>query len=104
MAEKEMRKAEKALEDREKDLTIEALSKQEIATVTISVYSESREGQWITRGPAAKNGELDCEEDFRWLAASDTFHVFAACLQFLPPTGYQIFRTYGRSLSIPKES
>lgn len=58
MDEKAMRKAEEKLEQREKNLTIEALSKQEVATVTISVYTEQREGKWVTRGPATRNGEL----------------------------------------------
>lgn len=57
MDEKSMRKAEEKLEQREKNLTIEALSKQEVATVTISVYTEQREGKWVIRGPATRNGE-----------------------------------------------
>ena len=56
MNEKDMKRNEEKLESREKDLTIEACSKQEMATVTVSVYTEQREGKWTVRGPAEHDG------------------------------------------------
>ena len=56
-SEKEIRKREEALGAREKDLTIEAISKAEMAYVTFEVWTESRSGKWAIRGPATDDGE-----------------------------------------------
>lgn len=61
VSEKERRKREDDLEAREKDLTIEALSKAEMATVRIEIWTESRKGKWIIRGPAENDGECGKE-------------------------------------------
>ncbi|CEH15403.1 hypothetical protein CBOM_03718 [Ceraceosorus bombacis] len=50
--EKEMRKREEQLEAREKELAIEAICKDEIAAVTIEVWTEQRNGRWTVRGAA----------------------------------------------------
>ncbi|PWN29779.1 hypothetical protein BDZ90DRAFT_226016 [Jaminaea rosea] len=51
-SEKSLRKAEEKLEAREADLTIEAVSKHEATSVSITVWTEQREGRWTVRGPA----------------------------------------------------
>ena len=56
MNEKDMRKHEEKLESREKDLTIEACSKQEMATVTVTVYTEQRDGKWTIRRSVEPDG------------------------------------------------
>lgn len=58
--EKEIKKREEALEARERDLTIEALSKAEMAYVKVEVWTESRKGRWTVRGPAPYDGESFC--------------------------------------------
>ncbi len=55
-SEKEARRRQEKLEAREKDLTIEATSKQEMASVTVSVYTEQREGKWSIRKPVEPDG------------------------------------------------
>jgi hypothetical protein len=50
--EKEKRKRQEALEARERALTVEALSKAEMAYAHIEVWTESRRGKWTVRGPA----------------------------------------------------
>lgn len=57
VSEKEMRKKVEDLENREKELTIEALSKAEMAYVRIEIWTESRKGKWIIRGSAENDGE-----------------------------------------------
>lgn len=51
-SERSLRKAEEKLEAREAELSLEAVSKHEAASVTITVWTEQREGRWTTRGPA----------------------------------------------------
>ncbi|CAD6896712.1 unnamed protein product [Tilletia controversa] len=53
LAEKDYRKLEEKLEQREKDLSVEVLAEQETATVTLVVFTEQREAKWITKGPAS---------------------------------------------------
>ncbi|KAK0524164.1 hypothetical protein OC842_005916 [Tilletia horrida] len=55
LAEKDYRKMEERLEQREKDLSVEILAEQETATVTLVVFTEQREAKWITKGPASPN-------------------------------------------------
>lgn len=56
--EKEIRKREEALEARERDLTVEILSKAEMASVKMEIWTESRKGKWIVKGPASFDGEF----------------------------------------------
>jgi len=53
LAEKDFKKMEERLEQREKDLSVEILAEQETATVTLIVFTEQREAKWITKGPAS---------------------------------------------------
>jgi hypothetical protein len=55
-SEKEIRKKAEDLEAREKELTIEALSKAEMAYVRIEIWTESRKGKWIIRGSVENDG------------------------------------------------
>jgi hypothetical protein len=55
--EKEVKKREEALRARERDLTIQALSKAEMANVKIEIWTESRRGRWTIRGPVSDDGE-----------------------------------------------
>ncbi|UZJ54442.1 hypothetical protein CBS101457_003762 [Exobasidium rhododendri] len=55
-SEKEAKRSEEAIEVREKDLTIEALSKAEMASVKIEIWTESRKGKWTIRGPVSDDG------------------------------------------------
>lgn len=51
-SDKEQKKRKGALEAREKELTVEALSKAEMAYAHIDIWTESRRGKWIVKGPA----------------------------------------------------
>ncbi|MCO5584929.1 hypothetical protein L7F22_038861 [Adiantum nelumboides] len=51
-SEKEQKKRKGAVEAREKELTVEALSKAEIAYAHIDIWTESRRGKWIVKCPA----------------------------------------------------
>ncbi|KAK0563283.1 hypothetical protein OC861_004876 [Tilletia horrida] len=53
LGEKDYRKMEERLEQREKDLSVEVLAEQELATVSLVVFTEQREAKWITKGPAS---------------------------------------------------
>ncbi|KAE8268487.1 hypothetical protein A4X09_0g3841 [Tilletia walkeri] len=53
LAEKDYKKMEERLEQREKDLSVEVLAEQETATVTLVVFTEQREAKWVTKGPAS---------------------------------------------------
>lgn len=56
--EKELREREELLEAREQDLTIEALSKAEMAYVKFEVWTEARHGRWMIKGPAQDQGRF----------------------------------------------
>lgn len=51
-SEKEQKKRKGAVEAREKELTVEALSKAEMAYAHIDIWTESRRGKWIVKCPA----------------------------------------------------
>ncbi|PWN34260.1 uncharacterized protein FA14DRAFT_191333 [Meira miltonrushii] len=51
-SDKEQKKRKGAVEAREKELTVEALSKAEMAYAHIDIWTESRRGKWIVKCPA----------------------------------------------------
>lgn len=51
-SEKERRKRLEALEARERDLSVDALGKAEMAYAHVDVWTESRKGKWVVRRPA----------------------------------------------------
>jgi hypothetical protein len=55
--EKDARKREEALEAREREITIEAICKDEVAVVKIEIWTEARSGRWIVCGPAPPHCE-----------------------------------------------
>lgn len=60
VSEKEARKRQEALEARLKDLTFEAISKAEMAYVKIEIWTETRKGKWIIKGPG-KQGAISAD-------------------------------------------
>ncbi|PWN47152.1 hypothetical protein IE53DRAFT_266313 [Violaceomyces palustris] len=52
---RDLEKVESMLEARERELDVSILSRQELAQVKITVFTEQRQGKWIPKGPAPRN-------------------------------------------------
>lgn len=56
-SDKERRKRREVIAAREREMTLEALAKSEMAYARIDIWTESRKGKWIVRGSAEGDGE-----------------------------------------------